>query len=430
MNPVNREQTNKPDKINLSSEGAALRRRKPIIILSTLALLIVSALVIRSVYFSGGGDPAAGSMSSPEAAGSTDLPANRVQLSADALKLAALEMEDVGHHPFRQTLDVTGRLALNEDTAARVGTLVTGRVPRVLATVGDNAKKGQPLVYIHSHELLVARSDEAKARATVTEKVKALAYAKAEMERAERLLEAKALSRREHAHAVANVTAAESELQQARAENERAAEWLEHLTVPHDSHDDVVIVAPSAGVVLKRLVTLGTVIAENSDIMWIGNLGSLWAVAEVPESQATFIRIGSPVEIRVPAFGDTFFNGSIVHIGEMLEPETRTVQVRCLVQNRNGSLRPEMYARIQLAGISEDKVIAVPTESITEIQGEKVVFIALDGGQFEKATVQTGREQEGRVEITGGLRPGQRIVTRGTFFIKSEFLKSSMAEEE
>jgi len=414
-----------------AGRATASRGRKLIYLLSAVAILILAGFLIRNLFFKGNGSENAVA----EAHTGVDTEANaepsdRVRLAPDALKLAKIEYAPVERHQFEQTLDVTGRLALNEDTASRVGTLVTGRVTRVLATVGDRVKKGQPLVYIHSHELLVARSDEAKARAAVTEKEKALTYAEAERDRAARLLEAKAVSSREFARASADVIAAESELQQARAEHERAAEWLEHLTVPHDSHDDVVIVAPSPGVVLKRLVTVGTVIAENTDVMWIGNLETLWALAEVPESQAAFIRIGAPVEIRVPAFEDSIFGGTIVHIGEMLEPETRTVQVRCLVRNHNGVLRPEMYSRISLAGTTRDNVIAVPSSAISEIQGEKVVFLALEDGQFEKVVVRTGREKDGKVEITSGLSEGRRVVTGGTFFIKSEFLRSSMADEE
>ena len=176
---------------------------------------------------------------------------------------------------FRQTLEATGRLAINEDAAARVGTIVTGRVTRVLATVGDFVKKGQALIYIHSHELLDARANAASPGGG-DGREKALAYAKAELDRADRLLAAKAVSKREQAQAAANVTAATAELEQARAELARASEWLEHLTVP-DSHEDIVIYAPISGVVLKRNVTLGTVVNEASDLMSIANLETLWA---------------------------------------------------------------------------------------------------------------------------------------------------------
>jgi cobalt-zinc-cadmium efflux system membrane fusion protein len=355
--------------------------------------------------------------------------ANQARLSPEAIKRGQIEVSEVSMHSFRQTLEVSGRLALNEDATARVGTIVTGRVTRVLATVGDFVKKGQSLIYIHSHELLDARADAAKAQAAVIEKEKALAYAKAELERADRLLTAKAISKREQAHAAANVTAVTAELEQAKAELARAAEWLEHLTVPHDSHDDIVIYAPINGVVLKRNVTLGTVVNEATDLMTVANLDTLWAIAEAPQQQAASVRVGQPVEIKISTFGDQRFVGRVVHIGETLNPETRTAQVRCLVNNPRGNLRPEMYATISIASEKGQDVLAVPTEAVSELQGERVVFAALGDGLFEKKAVQTGREQNGMIEITSGLQAGQRVVTRGGFFIKSEFLKSTLSDE-
>jgi len=355
--------------------------------------------------------------------------ANQARLSPEAIKRGQIEIGAVSMHSFRQTLEVSGRLALNEDASARVGTIVTGRVTRVLATVGDFVKKGQALIYIHSHELLGARADAAKAQAAVIEKEKALAYAKAELDRADRLLAAKAVSKREQAHATANVTAATAELEQARAELARAAEWLEHLTVPHDSHDDIVVYAPISGVVLKRNVTIGTVVNEATDLMTVANLDTLWAIAEAPQQQAASVRVGQPVEMMISTFGDQRFAGRVVHIGETLNPETRTAQVRCLVNNPRGNLRPEMYATISIASEKGQEVLAVPGEAVSEVQGERVVFAALGDGLFEKRPVQTGREQNGMIEITSGLQAGQRVVTRGGFFIKSEFLKSTLSEE-
>lgn len=365
--------------------------------------------------------------------GEQKLAINQVRLSPEAVKRGQIEIGAVSNHSFRQTLEATGRLALNEDAAARVGTIVSGRVTRVLATVGDYVKKGQALIYIHSHELLEARANATKAQALVTEKEKALTYARAELERADRLLAAKAVSRREQARAAANVTAATAELEQARAEMSRASEWLEHLSVPHDSHDDVVINAPITGVVLKRNVTLGTVVNEASDLMTIADLSALWAIAEAPQQQAASVRVGQQVEIKVSTFSDRLFAGRVVHIGETLNPETRTAQVRCLVHNPRGDLRPEMYATINIASEKGQDVLATPSDAVMEMQGERVVFVAVGDGLFEKRPVQTGRRQDGphglMIEITGGLKPGDTVVTRGGFFIKSEFLKSTLSEE-
>ncbi|HKQ80371.1 MAG TPA: efflux RND transporter periplasmic adaptor subunit [Blastocatellia bacterium] len=403
-------------------------RMKLLISLSLLAVFSAGLLLGRSRL--AGGEAQNGAESKPASkASEQNLEANQVRLSPEAVKRGQIEIGVVSVHSFQQTLEVTGRLTINEDAAARVGTIVTGRVTRALATVGDYVKKGQALVYIHSHELLDARANAAKAQAAVTEREKALAYAKAELDRADRLLAAKAVSRREHAQAAANVIAATGGLEQARAEQARTAELLEHLPAPDDSQEDIVIYAPISGVVLKRNVTLGTVINEASDLMLIANLETLWAIADAPQQLSASVRVGQPVEINISTFGDRRFSGRVVHIGAALNPETRTAQVRCLVHNPRGILRPEMYATINIASDIGQEVLAVPGEAVNELQGERVVFAALDDGLFEKKPVRTGHERNGMIEVTSGLQNGQRIVTRGAFFIKSEFLKSTLSEE-
>jgi cobalt-zinc-cadmium efflux system membrane fusion protein len=417
-------------KSSRSAKASSLRMK----LLVSLSLVVVfcAGLLLGRSRLSGSekGETQNASESKPAGEASEQkLPANQVRLSLEAIKLGQIEISPVSTHSFRQTLEATGRLALNEDASARVGTIVTGRVTRVLATVGDFVKKGQALIHVHSHELLDARANAAKARAAVTEKEKALAYAKAELDRSDRLLAAKAVSKREQAQSAANVAAATAELEQARAELARTSEWLEHLTAPHESHDDIVIYAPISGVVLKRNVTLGTVVNEASDLMTIANLDTLWAIAEAPQQQAASARVGQQVEIKVSTFGDQRFVGRVAHIGETLNPETRTAQVRCLVNNPRGDLRPEMYATINIASENGAEVVAAPSEVVIEMQGALVVFAALGDGLFEKRPVQIGRRQNGLVEITGGLRPGERVVTRGAFYIKSEFLKSTLSEE-
>jgi cobalt-zinc-cadmium efflux system membrane fusion protein len=428
----------------MTTDAAPSRGGKAIGLRAKLLLLLLVAAVFTAGLFAGRlrqgaadgeGVPTASTLSTASGAraasgaGEGKAAANQARLSPEAIKQGQIETGEAALLPFHQTLEVNGRLAINEDATARVGTIVTGRVTRVLATVGDFVRKGQPLIYIHSHELIDARAAAAKGQVMVTEKEKALAFAQAELERADRLLAAKAISKREQSHAAAATAAATAELEQARAELTRASEFLEHLSVPHDSHDDIVVNAPISGVVLKRDVTLGTVVNEATDLMSIANLETLWAIAEAPQQQAASVRVGQPVEMKISTFGEQRFAGRVVHIGETLNPETRTAQVRCLINNPRGNLRPEMYVTISVASESRQDVLSLPSESVIDMQGDRVVFVAVGDGLFEKRPVQTGRQQNGRVEITGGLRPGERVVTRGAFFIKSEFLKSTLSEE-
>ena len=141
------------------------------------------------------------------------------------------------------------------------------------------------------------------------------------------------------------------------------------------------------------------------------------------------VRIGQSVAIKGPSLGDATISGKVIHIGSALNPETRTMQVRCLVNNPRGNLRSEMYATMEIRGGATPSTLVIPREAIQDINGEKVVFLALADNSFEKKVVELGREIGDKIEIISGLQSGQRVVTKGAFFIKTEFLKGSLAEE-
>lgn len=354
---------------------------------------------------------------------------NRVSLSPEALKRAGIETIEVTSQSLGQALTATGHLAMNDDAAVRVGTFVDGRVVHIFAKVGDTVRKGQTLVHIHSHELTDARANVAKAKASIVEKEKALAFAQAEADRAARLFEAKAIAKREVEQANAHVVAIKAEIELVKAELERASEFLEHLAVDQDAPDEVAIRSTLSGVVTKRLITEGSVVSDASDLLEIANASTLWAIAEVPEANAAFVRIGQAVAIKVPSLGDATISGKVIHIGAALNPETRTMQVRCLVNNPRGNLRAEMYATMQISGGTTVSTLAVPREAVQDINGEKVVFVAQADNSFEKKVVELGREQGDKIEITSGLQSGQRVVTKGGFFLKTELLKGALQEE-
>ena len=399
-----------------------------LIIVASLALGLAARYLLRS--------------SEREAASATPAPSTRsdaaaapslIALSAEALARGDIRIIAVARRPLPQELRVTGRVQINEDRAVRLGSPVEGRVTRVLVTVGDRVKAGQVVLALHSHELAAARSDYEKARAAVARAEKALAYAQAELERANRLLEAKAISRREQLRAAADLVAAQAEFEHARAELRRAEEFLHHLGARPEVSDEVLIRAPIEGVVLERRVTVGTVVTPSMDLLTIADLSTLWVIAEVPEPQAARVRPGQPVSISVAAFAEERFLGRVAHIGEVLDPQTRTVRVRCVVQNRRERLRPEMYATITITlGMTAPQLV-IPREAVQEVGGESIVFVEVAPGRFEKRRVRLGLSAtlpEGEfVEVTSGLRDGERSVARGSFWLKSELLKAVIQEE-
>ncbi len=356
-----------------------------------------------------------------------------LQLSPVAIASGGILSEVVTRRSLEESMAATGRVQINQDTSARVGAFAEGRVTRVDVTIGDRVEAGQPIVWIHSHELIDARAAYSRALTSLSLAQRDLSYTRAEAVRADRLLEAKAISVREQLQAAADVVAAEAQLEQARTEVERAGEFIHHLGVEPDSPQgeesgDVVVRSPITGVVMERSVTIGSVVSPAEDLMTISDLTTLWVVAEVPEQRSSFVKMGQSVQISVPAFPDVGFDGRVVYIGESLDPAYRTVSVRCLVRDVSGRLRPEMYATIDVGLGQTPSLLAVAAGAVQEIEGESVVFIDHNDGRFEKRVVRIGRSQDGMTEITTGLREGERIVTDGAFLIKTEFLKGTIVD--
>jgi cobalt-zinc-cadmium efflux system membrane fusion protein len=355
-----------------------------------------------------------------------------LRLAPELVERAELEIIDVGKRALEQTLEITGRIELNEDRTARVGSPAEGRISRVDVSLGDVVAEGAPLVQIHSHELIVARSDYSKATTTLSASERRLRIARTEYDRAERLLTAKALSDRERLAAEAELAGAEAEWERARAELARAEHYLLHLGVDADAEGadgDLTIRAPLTGVVLERSVTLGAVVSPTDDLILLSDLRTLWVVGEVPEREAALVSVGQTAAIEVAAFPSERFEAKVFHIGEQLDPELRTVSVRLLLDNPDRRLRPEMYATIRIAREKSEPVLVVPERALQLFDEEQVVFVALDQGRFERRRVTTRRAIAGLSEVTAGLVEGERVVAEGSFLIKSEFLRSHLEEE-
>ncbi len=358
---------------------------------------------------------------------------NLLTLSAESIKLAKLDFAEASEKEIIAPIETTGHVTINEDATARVGSLFSGRILDVGVKVGDRVRQGQILAKMHTHEVHEAEADWFKSQAELKQKQTEAAFAKSAVERAERLLQAKAISQHELDKARLEYQAAQQEIQRAEAEVERARGHREHLDLPENQHDydaPVMVRAPSAGVIMKREITAGASVNPGDQLFSISDLSSVWVIAEVQEKYLSAMKLGLPVEINVAAFPDTSFSGRITRIGEVMNAQTRTIEVRCLADNRQGKLKAEMFAAISLAAGEKRLAVLVSQKALQEMDGQTVVFVARSNSQFEKRVIKTGRKQGELVEIIEGLSGGERVVTTGSFLLKSEMMKSQLAEEE
>jgi Cu(I)/Ag(I) efflux system membrane fusion protein len=167
-------------------------------------------------------------------------------------------------------------------------------------------------------------------------------------------------------------------------------------------------------------VRQGAAVEPGATLFQLADLSSVWISAEVPETQAAWIKPGDSAEIDVPALTGERFAGQVDYLYPELMQATRTLKVRVVVKNPGKRLRPGMFAAVHLRGASRGQVLTVPTEAVITTGTRSVVIVADEATRFRPALVRVGAEHGGRSEILDGLTLGQSVVASGQFLIDSE----------
>jgi RND family efflux transporter MFP subunit len=141
------------------------------------------------------------------------------------------------------------------------------------------------------------------------------------------------------------------------------------------------------------------------------------------------VKIGQDATFTVLAYPGETFRGKIVRTGNQVEAESRTLEVRIEVNNSDGRLKPGMFADVEIVTTVLQDVIVIPDTALQTDEDKQVVFVGLDGNTFEKRVVKLGMEQQGRAQVLDGLKAGDKVVTEGSFILKSEMLKGELGEE-
>ena len=367
-------------------------------------------------------------------AGATATRPGIVQLDATAQQRAGIVIEPIRTVTATARVTAPGLIALDETRTARVGSLQEGLVLDIRADVGTRVRPQQLLATMHGHAVHDAWAGYRKAVADRRRLQKELAYAIEAPGRARRLYATKSISLQEQQRAEVEEVAAKEQLAMAEAEVARSIEELEHIGITIDESatgesqpentEQIPVKTPLAGVVLERLVTPGTTVTPGTPMFVVSELSSLWAVAEVDESHLGRLQVGRPVDVRVAAYPDARFAGTISFIADMVNPKTRRITVRAIVPNPDGRLKPEMFASVTIGESEPRRIHVVPREAIQIVDGREVVFVESAAGQFSPRPVSVGIDGDDGVEIVDGVSEGEQVVIAGSFVLKSELLKA------
>lgn len=358
-----------------------------------------------------------------------------VRLSPEAQRNAGIVIGEAQLVMRGDRTEAPGLVALDEGRTARIGSFVQGIILETAVQVGDRVGAGQILATMHS---TIVHDTWAAYRKAVAERRRAeheLAFAAQAHERAKRLYGDAALSLQELQRAETNRIDAAELLDMAQTEVRRAEEELEHLGITNkddptgESGEQIPVKTPVRGLVLERFVTAGTTVTPGTPLFVVSDLSALWVLAEVDESLLSHIAIGRPVEVRVAAYPNEQFHGTVTLIGNTVNPKTRRVTVRCALPNADGRLKPEMFATVVLEQKDARRAVVVPSEAVQSIDGNPTVFVSEPDNRFRAQQITRGTEADGQIEVVSGLQPGNRVVVTGSFVLKSELLRSSSPGE-
>ncbi|MGE5352246.1 MAG: efflux RND transporter periplasmic adaptor subunit [Acidobacteriota bacterium] len=348
-----------------------------------------------------------------------------VTLSRQSVKEINLATSQAEERSITGTITIPAKLVADQDLEAHVGSPVEGRVQKVLVKLGQFVRKGQTLMNIEGIEIGEIKAQFIKARAEFN-------FADANLKRQKTLLEQKAGSQKSFLEAQAEYEKAQAELnaEDRRIHSVGLSDADMDVSKEIDSHlaGSIPVKSPIDGIIVERSVVIGQHVDPETNAFRIINSSSLFADGQIYEKDLQMISGNAPVTLQVSAFPETEFSGKLIYIGETVDSETRTIKVRASVANSGRKLKPEMFANMMVPLSGSAKGIVVPEESLIRDQGSIYVFVVKNDTTFEKRLVEPGSTMNGFVQIRNGLNKGENVVSKGTFFLKSEMLKGMLEE--
>jgi len=331
-----------------------------------------------------------------------------LRYGAGAPQLSALRIETAAAMPLPMGEALNGRLALDENRTARISSPIAGRVLKLLAEPGDRVASNAVLLQADAPDLAAADADWRKAQADEVRK-------KLAFERAKKLLEHEVVPAKD-------VEAADADYRQAVADSRRTGLRMKSLHASGSENGSFNLRTPLAGVVVERQVTPGMELRPDlpNPLFVVSDPTRLWLLVDVPERSLALVKPGQKVSLETDAFPDARFAATVDKVGYALDPVTRRVQVRCTVENPDGRLRPEMYARVSFLSDSGRSVIAVPNAGLVTEGINTYAFVETSPGVFQKRQVGLALRGRETSHVDSGLKAGDRLVVEGALLLNAE----------
>ena len=346
-----------------------------------------------------------------------------------AAEWAAITVQPVVEKPFRAEHVTEGKVTIDEDRSTPVFSPYAGRVTRLMVRPGDAVAKGQPLFTVEAADTVQAQNDYIGAMTAMNKAKSALGLAEIQDKRARDLFEGKAVPLKDFQQAQANLIQAQNDMRSSQTAMEAALNKLKILGYSDADIDafrdkgvinrEITIVAPIAGTVVQRKAGPGQYVSAGATdpVYVIGDLSTVWLTAFVRETDAAAVAIGQEIAFTVLALPGRPLFSNINYVAAAIDPATRRLLVRATVDNKQGLLKPEMFANVTIYSPSDRAAVGVPKTALIYEADQVRVWVARDDKTIELRQIKPGLTNGDLVEVLGNLKPGEKIVTKGSLFI-------------
>jgi cobalt-zinc-cadmium efflux system membrane fusion protein len=368
---------------------------------------------------------------------------NVVELNLEAQRNANLTLAAVREQKIQEMIKATGVVSPDETRVAHIYPLAQGIAEKPYVRLGDHVQAGQPLLLYDNIELGETVGEHLSMHGEVDKEKAQLQVARKSLERANTLIGVEAISPRDYELRKAEELQAEAAVQSKEAELARSEEKLhrfglteeqvQRLRVSGEGHRTAshnTLRAPFAGIIIKYDVSQGESVARDKELFTLVDTSSVWVLGDVYEKDLGRTPGHGDCLVTVSSYPNERFRGQITYLSDFLDPSSRTAKLRCVVPNKDGRLKLEMFADVFIPTTSGTVAAVVPGAALQDIDGKPVVFVQRDATHFEKREVTLGERGEQETQILNGVRPGEKVVTAGAFYLKSALMREQIGGED
>ncbi len=345
-----------------------------------------------------------------------------VVLSPDARARAGIKTAPVTAVSAGNVVTVPGSVMANAYREVKVTPIAPGIVTKVHADLGTVVRRGAPLLTLFSADLADSQTKYMSMSAMLEADHKKL-------ERTRKLVEIGAASRQDLEEITAVHEAHATEVEAARQRLQLlglSADQVRALTSSSQVVSTIVVPAPIAGVITSRSANLGQVVAMGQELLSVTDLSEVWVVGDLYEQDFKTVTVGSQAAITTPAYPGLTLHGRVSYIDPRVDPQARTAKARIEVPNSDGRLRLGMYVTVSFMTPGASAVV-VPRSAVQAIGDRQVVFVSAgnEDGKFILRQVRLGSPIGDNYSVLSGLKPGEAVVTEGSFFLRAEVLRNA-----